>query len=400
MRIIDLALKDLKQIVRDRKSAIFLVLMPVVFTAFFGAFVSFAPDDTRLKIGVLDQDHGAALSVGLQDLLAASSALNPVAVEPAKLALAQEDVRSGKLAALVVIPSGFTQKNLGGQHTPVQITVDTSAGAASTAQQAIQASLGRIESAVTTARLAATELETKSPFPNADDERAYLIDIATKTLQAWKTAKAGVVTETTGETITVPNGYSHSSPGIMAQFVIFGLTSSATLLVLERKSQTLKRLLTTSMHPRDVVAGKVLAMFLVTLLQEAILVAVGQIAFHVDYLREPLATLLLMVGLALFAANLGLLIGVIAKSEQHASALGLIAMFAFSALGGVWFPLEITGKTFSAIGHLTPLAWAIDGFQNILIRSLGLSSVALPIGVLMVYGALCFGLAVRRIRYE
>jgi ABC-2 type transport system permease protein len=75
-------------------------------------------------------------------------------------------------------------------------------------------------------------------------------------------------------------------------------------------------------------------------------------------------------------------------------------MFAFSALGGAWFPLEITGKTFSTIGHLTPLAWAIDGFQNILVRSLGLGSVVLPVGVLMVYGAICFGLAVWRFRYE
>jgi predicted permease len=36
MRIIDLAIKDLSQILRDKKSLLFLVIMPVVFTLFMG----------------------------------------------------------------------------------------------------------------------------------------------------------------------------------------------------------------------------------------------------------------------------------------------------------------------------------------------------------------------------
>ena len=62
-------------------------------------------------------------------------------------------------------------------------------------------------------------------------------------------------------------------------------------------------------------------------------------------------------------------------------------MFVFSALGGAWFPLEFTGQTFSTIGHLTPSAWAMDGFQNIIVRELGLSSIGLPAGILLIYAA-------------
>ena len=36
MRLFTLALKDLDQIVRDRKSLLFLVVMPIVFTLFMG----------------------------------------------------------------------------------------------------------------------------------------------------------------------------------------------------------------------------------------------------------------------------------------------------------------------------------------------------------------------------
>jgi ABC-2 type transport system permease protein len=117
-------------------------------------------------------------------------------------------------------------------------------------------------------------------------------------------------------------------------------------------------------------------------------------------LRQPLATGLLVMTLALWAASLGLLISALARQEEQVITLSLIAMFIFSALGGAWFPLEVTGKTFSTIGHLMPTAWAMDGFQNILLRGLGLESVLLPLGVLLAYTVVFFGLAVWRFEFE
>ena len=143
-----------------------------------------------------------------------------------------------------------------------------------------------------------------------------------------------------------------------------------------------------------------LAMFLIVFLQEALLVLIGQFVFKVNYLREPFGTLLVMLALALWASSLGLLVGALARKEESVILLSLIAMFFFAALGGAWFPLEITGKAFSAIGHLTPTAWAMDGFQNILLRGLGFSSVLLPVGILLAYALGFFALAVWRFKYE
>ena len=48
MRILALMLKDLQQIARDKKSALFLVLMPILFTVFFGAaFAGFGCSGAR-----------------------------------------------------------------------------------------------------------------------------------------------------------------------------------------------------------------------------------------------------------------------------------------------------------------------------------------------------------------
>jgi ABC-2 type transport system permease protein len=99
------------------------------------------------------------------------------------------------------------------------------------------------------------------------------------------------------------------------------------------------------------------------------------------------------VSAALCIAALGLLVGILAKSEEQASIFSLIPMFVFSGLGGAWVPLEVTGPTFQTIGHLSPIAWAMDGFQNVAARGLGLNTVLLPAAALIGYAAVFFTLA-------
>ncbi len=153
-------------------------------------------------------------------------------------------------------------------------------------------------------------------------------------------------------------------------------------------------------RPYEVIAGHVLAMFCIVFAQQLILVFVGQFVFGVDYARQPLAILLMITVLSLWAASLGLLISAISRKEDQVITLSLIAMFVFAAMGGAWFPLEVAGKAFAAIGHIMPTAWAMDGFQNILIRGLEFQSVLMPAGVLLLYTAAFFGLAIWRFRFE
>jgi ABC-2 type transport system permease protein len=141
-------------------------------------------------------------------------------------------------------------------------------------------------------------------------------------------------------------------------------------------------------------------MFLVVFLQQVLLVAFGQLAFGVGYTREPLAILLMVVTLGLWVVSLGLFISAISKGEEQVVMFAMLAMFVFSALGGAWFPLDMTGEAFATIGHLMPTAWAMDGFENIIVRGLGLNSVLLPAGILLAYAVAFFGLAVWRFKFE
>ncbi len=403
MRILELARKDLSQIVRDWKSGLFLLVMPIVFTVFFGFIFSGSAaeseKDTRLPVGLIDRD-GGALATDLQTLLAESQVIRPVPVADADAAQAAKMVEDGKYAAIVIVPAGYTEQLLADQPAALDVVVDQNQPAGQTAYRALETISGRELGAVEAAHISAAQQASLT----ASERAAYLQDSLGRAIAAWQQPPLTVdVVKASGSTSTkaaVPGGFSQASPGMMVQFAIFGLITSSMVLVIERKSRTLQRLLTTPMTRAEVIAGHLVAMFAVVLTQQLILLLLGQFVFGVDYFRQPAAILLMVIVLALWAASLGLLISAISRKEEQVITLSLIAMFVFAALGGAWFSLEVAGKTFAAIGHIMPTAWAMDGFQNILARGLGFESVLLPAAVLLAYALGFFGLAVWRFRFE
>jgi ABC-2 type transport system permease protein len=60
----------------------------------------------------------------------------------------------------------------------------------------------------------------------------------------------------------------------------------------------------------------------------------------------------------------------------------------------------VAGLTFAQIGHLRPTAWAMVGFQNTILRSLGDASVLLPAGILPGVELLFLTVAVWPFRFE
>lgn len=404
MRVIDLVIKDLTELVRDWKSALYLIAMPVVFTLFFGAIFSGSSGDQRLALGLLDQDRGGVLSQQLATWLGASGIVRPESLEDVSVADAAQRVADGKLAGVIVIPAGYSDAVLSGEQPALQLVVDSYSDSGQTVRAQMQAMLLRLLGSVEIARLSADAREQYKAFASEEERMAYQVEALVLAAQAWQQPPLNIESvsatqASSEESSQVASGYAQSSPGMIIQFAIYGLITTGSLLVLERRTGTLQRLLTTPLTRGQVVLGKVLGMFIVVLVQQIVLVAFGQIVFGVDYMREPLALLVVMATLALWAASLGLLIGAVSKSEESVIVWSLLAMFLLSAMGGAWFPLEITGKTFSMIGHLLPTAWAMDAYQNLVLRGLGLASVGVPVIVLLGYTAVFFGLAVWRLRF-
>ena len=184
------------------------------------------------------------------------------------------------------------------------------------------------------------------------------------------------------------------------QFAIAGLIGAAEVLVLERKTGSLRRLLTTSIRRYEILLGHYLAMVVMIFTQFLILILFDQIFLGVPYFSAPIATLLVALSTAAFAAAMGLLISTLAKTAEQVVVFSLIPMFVLSGLGGAWVPLEFTGEAFQKVAYLTPLAWSMTAFKNIIERGQGLESVMIPVAVVTGFAIVVFGLAVWRFRYE
>jgi ABC-2 type transport system permease protein len=389
MKVLDLTLKDITQILRNRMTFLFLLLMPVAFTLLFGlAFGgSGQPSDTRLPVGLLDQD-GSLISADLHTLLAGSTVIRLDTTPGRTAADLAALVGSGKLAAAVVIPSGYSDSVRIGRPLKLGYYADPSQASTATVESELLVASNRLSGAIRIAGIASGIAKDPAAFDPA----------LAQALAAWQnppiklSITSGISAKPQNQNIM---SLAQSSPAMMIQFAIAGLLTAATVIVNERKTRSLQRLLTTSTSRFQILLGHYLAIFTLIFVQFILLMLFGQL-LHVDYLRVPLATLLVALLTAVCIAAMGLLIGVLAKSDEQAIVFSLVPMFVLSGLGGAWVPLEYTGAAFQAIGHVSPVAWALDGFKDIIARGLGFTSVLLPCAALFGYALFFFALALWR----
>jgi ABC-2 type transport system permease protein len=390
--ILDIAFKDIMQLMRDFKTFMFLLLMPILFTFMFGfAFGGFGggKSDSRLPVGYLDQDN-SWVSETLHDQLAGSDVVRLDENSSRTYSDLELLVADGDLAAVIIVPYRYGTTFAKGKNARLIVIADTSTTAWITIEAELMATLSRLDSALRTATIMEEINAERLPFDYAFEQ----------SLEAWDEPPIAVVETTSSavaDTDDAAESLAHTSPGMMLQFAIAGLLTAAQVIVTERKSRTLQRLLTTAARRVHILFGHYLAIFSLIFTQFTLLIAFGQFILDVNYLRDPCATLLVAFSSALCISAMGLLIGVLARSEEQAVTFSLIPMFILSGLGGAWVPLEVTGETFAAIGHVSPVAWAMDGFKNISIRGLGIESVLLPVTALVGYAVVFFVFSVWRL---
>lgn len=382
-RVWTLARKDLLETRRDRLSAIFIIVMPIAFTAFFG--IMFGSGSDRLALALHDADGGAQAT----QLVATLEGSDAVRVVPKGAGELEPWIADGRAAAGLLIPEGFSAAVHAGEPAELVIVGDqTSSGAQAIASE-IRAAAGDLVAANRAARIGA-EAAGETDVP------AMAQAVATQAMEqpavSLKTVAAGAAA---GQ---IPTGFTLSSPGMIVNFIMFSLMTAGMAMIMERKNGTLRRLMTTRVRRWELIAGKMAGMFALTFVQQILLIFVGQLFFGVDYLNDPAALLLMMVALSLVASSLGLLLAVLLTSEQALVAAIVITSMSVSALSGAWFPLEITGPGFQFVGHLLPTAWILDGLRGIVAQGYGVEDVLPAFGVALAWSAGLFGLAITRFR--
>jgi ABC-2 type transport system permease protein len=90
--------------------------------------------------------------------------------------------------------------------------------------------------------------------------------------------------------------------------------------------------------------------------------------------------------------------GSVFSNDEQASGVGVMASIGLAALGGCMFPLELFSETMQMVAHITPHAWAIDAFSELIRHGGGTVDILGELGVLALYAVVLFSLAAWRLR--
>ena len=393
-----LARKDLLETLRDKLSFVFILVMPLAFTLFFGLLFGGGSNTDKLPLAVWDADGGAAAKQLVADL-DKSSVVRVVVKQGDAFETWMADERA---AAGLLIPKGYSAAVASGEKADLTIVSTQGSNGASTAASAVRSLAGEQVTVELASRAAAEAIWATRSMPAGSQETV----VAQSAAEARPVVAAALAHPAAGTRVVeagaaagqTPSGFVLSSPGMLVNFILFSLMTAGIALIIERQNGTLQRLMTTRLRRWELIAGKAAGMFLLTFVQQILLLGVAQLFFGVDYLRDPAALLLMMVSLSLVASTLGLLLASVMKSEQALIATTVLVSMAVAAMSGAWFPLEITGPAFQTVGHLLPTAWILDGLRGIVVRGFDVSDVLPAFGVSVAWAAAFFVLAVWRFR--
>ncbi|MFQ5653692.1 MAG: ABC transporter permease [Planctomycetota bacterium] len=169
-----------------------------------------------------------------------------------------------------------------------------------------------------------------------------------------------------GKRREIPTGFEQTIPGTMVMFtMMLLLTSGAMLLMIERRQGLLRRLASAPISRASVVAGKWGGKMALGLVQITFGMAAGTVLFKMDWGPALPMVLLLLLAWAAFNASLGILLGTLARTEGQAIGIGVVSTMALAALGGCWWPIEVTPLWMQKLALLLPTGWTMDAMHRL-----------------------------------
>jgi ABC-type Na+ efflux pump permease subunit len=204
-----------------------------------------------------------------------------------------------------------------------------------------------------------------------------------------------------GKRQEIPTGFEQAIPGMLVMFTLLVLlTTGGTLLVQEREQGLLRRLASTPISRSEVVAGKWLGRMALAAVQVSVALAFGTFLFKMVWGPDLAMIILILTAWAGFCASAGLLLGAIAQTQGQAGGLGVLIANMMAALGGCWWPIEVTPGWMQSLQNFIPTGWTMDALHKLISFQAGAAS-AIPQLVILVIASLFVGyLAVRRFEYQ
>lgn len=204
-----------------------------------------------------------------------------------------------------------------------------------------------------------------------------------------------------GEKLNIPSGFNQAVPGILVMFIMMiALSSGSVGLFLERQSGVLKRLAATPLTRKEIVTGKWLGKWYMTLLQLAYGMTMGWLLFKIHWGNHIVLIVMVLMLWAAFNAALAVLLGSFAKSEGQVSLIATVSSLLLAALGGCWWPIEITPEWMQKLASFLPTGWIMDILHKLMYFGAHLSEITVQVALMVVLAFLALNLAFKKFRFE
>jgi ABC-2 type transport system permease protein len=358
-RLGSLIRKEFIQILRDPRTLILVLVMPVMQLFLLGYA---ATNDVRnVPLAVYNQDPGPEARALLDAYRSAD--YFSLAYEVNSEQQLRDLIDGGQARAGLIIPPNYGDQLQGGEVAQVAFILDGSdPTTAATALSAAQAIGQQQATQVLSERLARRGQSTAVQPP---------IEVRT---QVWYNPD-------------MVSAY-FMIPGVIGMILYFITTVlTATAIVRERERGTIEQLIVTPIRSWELVVGKLLPYVILAFLNTLEVLFIGALWFKVP-IRGSMVLILTLSGLFLASSlGIGLLVSTIANTQQEAMLTVMMTMLPSIFLSGFFFPLEAMPKVMQWISYLVPLRYYLFIIRTLLLKGVGANMLKGEIIALAIFGS-------------
>jgi len=389
-----IVIKDLKIISREKLAWLTMILLPLVVVTVAGFALSglFSENVPDLKLAYSYSGNAAnieSLIHGLEEIEAIQL------VQAGSKEDGMELIEKSTATALIVIPEDFDVENINSRHT-VEFYYDISSQSSSSILQGmVQGVVNSLNNSLVTIEL----LARQAGRYGADTQELLPQIVETVRNSFHDTDRIGIDIQGVGGEKSNESFYQ-VIPGFAVMFLLFSIIGGATKLFDERQNKTLRRILIAPVKKSDVIIGKWVGMTTEGFFQAVILFLVGKLIFGLSLGENPFRLLLFLLVAAGTAGAIGVFVASISKSLKQANGLAMLLFMVMSALGGSWWPLEITPAFMQTAGKFTFNYWAISGIKKLILFNQPLLSVGFEMAILVFAGLIFLFLSFENFKFE
>jgi ABC-2 type transport system permease protein len=371
-RIRHIIIKEFIQVLRDKKLRFFLIIPPLVQLLTYGYVVNF--DIKHVAMAVFDESRTME-SRQLIDRFASNDWFNvKYYVKSQKELLHLVD--RGDITMALWFQWDFATRMRQGKSGRLQVIVDATDSNA----------------ALIVNRYAGTVI--------ADYNQQQLNQRLARQGQAWA-AQSSTPLDMESRAWFNPNLISRYSmvPGVIAMVVLLvSLMLTALSVVREKEIGTMEQILVTPIRPIELMLGKTIPFVIISMLEVAMVTALGILWFEVPFRGSFLVLLIGTMAFLFNSVGLGLLISTVSSTQQQAMMAGNLFLTPAILLSGLIFPIANMPVFFQYLTYLNPLMYFVIVTQGIFLKGAGLTLLWPQITAMTILGMGMIGLAVARFK--